>query len=251
MPGRAPAPVTDRWHDASFRGDDSSGLEPGPSQDYTHIVNLSSLDEAPLSLRARLRSATRDAILTAAGAAFAAERTAPVRMEDIAALAGVAVGTVYNYFEDRAALVNELLELRSRALLDALDEALATPPGPRTPSAVFAADLERFVDALARHFDANRTLMALLLDDEQAQGVRPRVATRRRTLFEQVLLRAERLMARGMRNHALIKADPSTCAALLVGMVRGSLMASLADQRRTASERAQDVVRVFLHGAAR
>jgi AcrR family transcriptional regulator len=70
-------------------------------------------------------------------------------MEDIAAAAGIAVGTLYNYFEDRRALIAAVLEVRTRALIDALDQALS-PESERTSRGPgrFAAELERFADAL-------------------------------------------------------------------------------------------------------
>jgi len=58
---------------------------------------------------------------------FSAGGATQARMEDIAARAGVAVGTVYNYFEDRTALVNALLEGRRRDMFDALDRAVSPP----------------------------------------------------------------------------------------------------------------------------
>ena len=64
-------------------------------------MNPDSLTDPSVTLRTRFRTATRDAILDAAAALFAADEASHVRMEDIAARAGIAVGTLYNYFEDR------------------------------------------------------------------------------------------------------------------------------------------------------
>src|SRR5689334_18472384 len=96
-------------------------------------MNLASSSEPRLKLRERLRGATRDAILEAAAGVFAAGGATQARMEDIAARAGVAVGTVYNYFEDRTALVTALLDARRRDMFEALDAAVS-------PAAVAAAD---------------------------------------------------------------------------------------------------------------
>ena len=76
-----------------------------------------------LNLRDRLRESTRDAILDAAATAFNTGGASAVRMEDIAAGAGIAVGTLYNYFRDRQTLVATLLRSRTQVLLDALDTA--------------------------------------------------------------------------------------------------------------------------------
>src|SRR5436190_822848 len=125
---------------------------------YARLVNLDSPSESQLSLRDRQKSATREAILAAAADVLGAPGDSPARMEDIATRAGVAVGTVYNYFEDRTALMRALLDTRTHALLEALERDVR-PVGPRGPDAPrrFAAALRQFVGALIAHLDANRT----------------------------------------------------------------------------------------------
>jgi AcrR family transcriptional regulator len=59
-------------------------------------------------LRTRLREVTAATILDAAELVFS-ERGLQARLDDVAAQAGVAVGTLYNYFADRQALVEALL----------------------------------------------------------------------------------------------------------------------------------------------
>ena len=213
----------------------------------------SSSSEERLTLRQRFRSATREAILEAAAAVFSAGGAAP-RMEDIAAEAGIAVGTVYNYFADRTALMSALLETRTRALLEALDAApagAAATAAARAPAAAFQIELEHFVTALAGHLDANRALFSALLDEERHHGIDARAATRRRTLLEQLLRRAEQLIASGMSSGALRKGDPAVYAALLVGMVRGMATSALTRDDARFADGIGDLVRLFLHGAAR
>jgi len=216
-------------------------------------MNLSSSSEPRLKLRERLRGATRDAILEAAAAVFSAGGATQTRIEDIAASAGVAVGTVYNYFEDRTALVNALLEARRRDMFDALDAAVSST----TVAAVdkthrgFEAELERFVAPLARHFDANRALLSVLLDEELHRGIDAKVASRRHTIQQEVLDRAERLMAKGIRSHALQKGDPAVYAALLVGMIRGVATSALDRPEARFADSAREIVRVFMKGASR
>ena len=88
-------------------------------------MNPHSLMKAPSTLRHRLRQSTREAILDAAATAFNGHGRSAARMEDIAAGAGIAVGTLYNYFRDRSALVSAVLQSRTQGLLDALDEVVA------------------------------------------------------------------------------------------------------------------------------
>jgi hypothetical protein len=124
--------------------------------------------------------------------------------------------------------VTALLETRTKVLLDALDGAAGPVRGrKRTAGAsapagdAFEAELAGFVSAVAAHFDANRFLLNVLLDEERSRGIDAKAASRRRTVFGQLLSRAERLMQKGIRVRALRKDDPAMYAALLVGMVRG------------------------------
>src|SRR5512138_2950295 len=85
---------------------------------------MNSASSSPARLRDRLREETSRAILAAAEEVFAQDGL-QARMERIAAQAGVAVGTLYNHFEDRAALVRSLVLSRRQALLGRLDAAIA------------------------------------------------------------------------------------------------------------------------------
>jgi AcrR family transcriptional regulator len=64
------------------------------------------VDERPLGPKARR---TRERILTAAGERFVAAGYAGTSVADVAAAAGVSLGTVYQYFSDRSDLVAALV----------------------------------------------------------------------------------------------------------------------------------------------
>jgi len=217
-------------------------------------MNLDSSTDSRVRLRVRFRTATRAAILDAAAGILGSDGAAQARMEDIAASAGVAVGTVYNYFEDRGALVHALLESRTAALMAALDAAAPCAPRVRkvTPVAEpFDAELGRFVAVLAAHVDSNRFLLHVLFEEEGRQGIDAKSATRRRSVMGDLLTRAERLMEKGIRSRALRKDDPAMYAALLVGMVRGMALAALTRKREFSAGGSASIVRVFMTGAAR
>jgi AcrR family transcriptional regulator len=207
---------------------------------------MASRPEAEFKLRDRFKSDTRAAILEAAAAVFAANASGRVRMEDIAARAGIAVGTLYNYFQDRAALVGALLETRRQPLVDGLDRALA-------PGDTFDVRLDRFVRALADYFAANKSLLSVLLDEERSHGQDARAASRRRSVLKEVSARAERLLSEGVREGALRPGDPAFYAALLVGMMRGAAereLSGAADGARLA-DGTPGLLEIFLRGTAR
>jgi AcrR family transcriptional regulator len=208
---------------------------------------MDSLSENRLSLRDRFRAATRDAILEAAAGLLSADDAARIRMEDIASRAGIAVGTLYNHFHDRGALVAELLEARQRALAAALDAAAS---GEDT-TAGFEADLHRFVAVIIEYFDQNRFLLHILFESERSRGVDAKSASRRHSVLAELFARADRLMSRGIRVKALRKGEPTTYGALLVGMVRGVLMRAMVSGEPLSPGVSRDIVRVFMTGASR
>src|SRR3954471_20467956 len=105
-------------------------------------------DVAPRRERAD-RSRNRAAVLTAAQKLFAARGVESVRMEDVAAEAGVGVGTVYRGSPERAGLVRALLDERERRLQDALLRG-APPLGPGAPA---RERLLAFLEALAAYVE--------------------------------------------------------------------------------------------------
>src|SRR6188508_1408133 len=130
-------------------------------------------------LRDRLKEATHGAILDAAETVFARDGVQRARMEDVAGEAGVAVGTLYNYFADRNALLDALLDERGAALFERIDAALADEKLP------FEARLAAFLGATVEHFLQHTGMFAVIMESEfvlraQAKRDRPRL----RALFD-------------------------------------------------------------------
>src|SRR5256885_16022082 len=85
----------------------------------------SSTRRAVLPLRERLKGETQRTILEAAEEVFGKNGLSAARMEDIAGGGGVSVGTLYNHFHDRDALL--------RALIVTRREGALAPPRPALP----------------------------------------------------------------------------------------------------------------------
>jgi AcrR family transcriptional regulator len=71
-------------------------------------------------------AARRDAILDAALDEFSARGFAAARLDDVAARAGVAKGTIYLYFADKEALFEELVRFQLYPVLNTFEAALAS-----------------------------------------------------------------------------------------------------------------------------
>ncbi len=97
----------------------------------------------------------RERLLAAARELFAANGIANVSTADVARAAGVAKGTVFHHFRDRAGLAAALVDQSERDLQDAL---LRGPP-PLGPGAAPRARLQAFLLALAEHVERDRALL--------------------------------------------------------------------------------------------
>ena len=82
------------------------------------------------------------------------ERGAEASIEEIAARAGVGIGTVYRRFASKDALIDELLRLSIQTLRSAAEAALRAPP---------EAGLEQYLRATGEEFAAHARYADLLL----------------------------------------------------------------------------------------
>ncbi|MFE8600755.1 TetR/AcrR family transcriptional regulator [Archangium violaceum] len=190
-------------------------------------------------LRARLREATGDAIRAAAEEVLG-EQGFGARMEDIAERAGVSVGTLYNHFEDRNALLRELIRVRREALLAQLDVVVAEVEG-----RPFREQLRALLEKVFKHFHQHARFFANVM---QSEVIRPGPSPRGGTLSE-LTTRVELLVQRGVAAGELRREGSELYATLLVGMARSLLMRAAETKRPEELERdAHVLLQVFLKG---
>jgi TetR/AcrR family transcriptional repressor of nem operon len=165
---------------------------------------------------------TREALLDA-GAALAEEHgLAGVSVNMVVARAGVAKGTFYVHFKDRAAFVDAMHARFHAWVQAAVDQAVAgLPPGARRLSRASEAYLDVSL--------ANRGVKALSLEARSDPAVQGSMAARR-----------ERLAAAGVADlNAMGWADAEAAAQLLAAMTREiSVLEFDAGRRLPASRRA-------------
>lgn len=110
-----------------------------------------------------------EAILQAARELFEADGIGAVDVRQIAAAAGVGVGTVYRRFGDKAGVMAALLGDQERALQD----AVLAGPAPLGPGAEAPARLEAFLRELSALTERNLDLLhalAAAIDHPRRQG---------------------------------------------------------------------------------
>ncbi len=178
------------------------------------------------ALRQRIRETTAEAILAAAEEVFASKGLHAAHMGEIAALAGVAVGTLYNHFADRDALLAGLLEDRRVEMLARIDDALATVASPVTTPTGFRDRLRAFLMAVLTHKQAHRRFFQILMQGEigRYQETFPSACHVPTATMQEVFSRLDKLMKQGVRARAL-RADIADLAPVLfMGMIRSIMI---------------------------
>jgi AcrR family transcriptional regulator len=202
-------------------------------------MNRDSKSEAPVKrLRSRLKEATADAILSAAAAVFAREGLHAAKMEAIAEQAGVSVGTLYNHFTDRAALLDALRARRRQALLERVDVALA--PVARESATV---QLRAFIGAVFAHVGQHDAFARLLMQ-------LPEDPARKTQMMTELRRRLGAILDKGIRAGEFRAEGREFYPSLLMGMVRGALERLREEDASSASPAvwAEGLLRVFLKG---
>ena len=178
------------------------------------------------ALRQRIRETTTEAILTAAEEVFASKGLHAAHMGEIAALAGVAVGTLYNHFADRDALLAGLLEDRRAEMLARIDDALEAVASPGTTPTGFRDRLRAFLMAVLTHKQAHRRFFQILMQGEigRYQETFPSACHVPTATMQEVFSRLDKLMKQGVRARAL-RADIADLAPVLfMGMIRSIMI---------------------------
>jgi AcrR family transcriptional regulator len=187
------------------------------------------------------------AILEAAEQVFADRGLHAAHMGEIAARAGVAVGTLYNHFEDREALLTGLIERRRQELLGKLDARLK-----QLARATVTERLRAVVLVLLEHVRGHRAFMHILLQGEvgRYQSTFPSAARLPVDTMRALLARLEPLVKQAIRA-GLIRAELADLApVLLLGLVRAIVVRDMIDGRRDIVDEADRLLGFFLRGAA-
>jgi AcrR family transcriptional regulator len=153
----------------------------------------------------------------------------------------VAVGTLYNHFEDRKALVAALVRSRREALLARVDAALA---GARLEAA--PVQLRAYLTAVEQHVRAHGPLLAVLMQ----AGEGPGESRSPKTVVDELVRRADAIVARGVAAGELRPDGAKVYGHALVGMAR-ALMIRAVEGGAGPDEAVGALLDLFLRGAAR
>jgi AcrR family transcriptional regulator len=203
-------------------------------------MNLDSSRRRPRSLRAQMRETVAQTILDAAEEVIAAKGLHHASLLAIARRAGIAVGTLYNYYKDRDDLVRALFEARRAEIAPRLTAAAAA-----RHAGTFEERLLGYTRDVLQVFDDRRRFLRVAIESEHQ-----RTRTSKRTpLLVALLDGIAALIAEGVAAGALPPGRDEIYTRLLAGSFRAVvLLRTERDEPMVAD--AEIIVETFLHGAA-
>ncbi|MCX5745993.1 MAG: TetR/AcrR family transcriptional regulator [Proteobacteria bacterium] len=188
------------------------------------------------TLRDQQREAARAAIVDAAEELIAAHGLHGAPLVEIAKRAGVAVGTLYNYFTDRDDLVRALFESRRLTLRPML--AAAVERGRGLP---FAARLRAFVVDTFAAYDQHRRFLKVAIE---AEHLRPN----NNTIAPDMQKALDEIVGEGVAQQQ-VEADVAELVTDVIwGTMKASVLRRIADGRPLAPA-ADPIVTLILRGA--
>jgi len=199
-------------------------------------VSVSSVRRA---LRSQLRESVSVAILEAAEDLIAAKGLAGAPLAQIAKRAGVAVGTLYNYFEDRDALIRALFEMRRATLHPELRAAVT-----RYPDLPFEDRLRRFVRDVFAAFEAHRKFIKVAIDAELLKSSPSSTA-------QDLAAAISDLVKVGMKEKVLAAKHAELMPIVIGGSIRACVLRRIGEGRPLDDAEADALVTLFLDGARR
>jgi len=195
------------------------------------------------SLRDRLKAATRESILDAAEVVLGRDGIRDSHIEKIAEVAGVSVGTIYNYFQNRDDLLMALVERRREEMATAFDAILDA-----ASSRAFEDVLFDCVRTGLEHAQRHRALFSVIFDGAAHSEF---AAIRcRRTPPPGMAERGARLVRIGVESRALREVDATLYPMFFGSIMRAHVMHEVDGvPPDDLPARARAIVRFFLYGA--
>jgi AcrR family transcriptional regulator len=177
------------------------------------------------------------AILEAAEDLIAAKGLQGAPLAQIAKKAGVAVGTLYNYFEDRDALVRALFEMRRATLYPQIKAAVDA--GASQP---FEQRLQQFLCDVFAVFEAHRKFIKVAVETEH---VKKTPSTTQQDLASAI----DEIVKAGVKEKVLAPRLAEMLPFIIVGSFKAYAMRRIADNVALKAEDAEALVTIILDGA--
>lgn len=194
------------------------------------------------NLRDKLKESTREAILQAA-VEIIISNPGELRMEDIANRAGVAIGTLYNYFENRQMLIDTIIEKRRSAA-----ETFVRQSMEKTEGMDIIARLENLFETLFSFLEKHKTVTHHSLQVKETSDSKSGSRS-----FMAILSDYSRDIIQTALQRKEIRQEYSDIYQIVVSGYLRSIFQKAEDNERL--ERVEDIARkmaeLFVHGAGK
>jgi len=197
--------------------------------------------------KAREREQHRREVLEAAEAVFAEKGFYSATVQEIADRAEFAVGTIYNMFESKTAIYNELVQMRigehvelTRETLEALSDPIEKVKTIIRLHLRFVAEHQAFMQIFTRVTSGRQEHLPFALSEES------------QTLYRDYIKMVSDVFREGIKTKVFIDADPVLMTLLLEGIVHGVMMHALhTGGQQLKSATAENIERVLFDGLMR
>ena len=181
----------------------------------------------------------RDAIYEGAAAVLAEYGLSGATMDRVAAAAGVAKGSLYNYFRNKEELLTFVHEKTIQPLMDAIEEIASS----RQPA---ANKIEAITRNWHRYVGEHRAMFQILVRNSSCEGVLREARARRER--ESIGLLAG-IINQGIEAGEFRPVNARYVAEMLLGAANGALEAGFLERTpRSEDEMSRTLLAVFLHG---
>jgi TetR/AcrR family transcriptional regulator, transcriptional repressor for nem operon len=180
-------------------------------------------------------------ILAAAREVIDARGIEAATMEEIAAAAGVAKGTVYLYFRSKDELIEALVTQVGEEMLREIEALIEGPGAPRDK-------LERLVSLLLAYLGKERTLFPAYARDllRGGRGVREGFWRRLQEMEDKFVDLVTALFAEGIAAGQFIDANPRLLTFMIRGLVRAVGFYQMVEGQEQAAKEALPVILTLL-----
>lgn len=210
-------------------------------------MSTSSARRTPLPRRRdEAKALFRNAILEAAEHVFAQHGFHGARIQDIADHARIAVGTVYNHFEQKEDVLRALLEER----LEHMVASLAPQPGDPEPyDQKLTACIARMLKYVEQHRDFHQVALDCGLFAKGAAGASNALGDKRVEHMERFRATLRSLIEEGLSRGVLRPMEPTRLAWMLGGLLRTFVIVGIEQRLESLEGEAPLIVDLFLNGA--
>ena len=201
-----------------------------------------STDRMP-SLREKAKAMYREAVLAAAEQVFTSQGIRGARIQDIAQLAGVSVGTVYNHFAQKEDIIVALAAKHDIELREVFD---ACPGDPTDFAGAFRARHKRMMRFMHKHIGFYTLALQEGLLESDLAPPNTAVAKAREATERRVNDVISELLEQGMREGVVVRQSTKRLIHFFTGAIRGVLTAAVKDPNLDIVEEGQASLELFL-----